>query len=154
MPGQGKYGTVYDQLSSKRPLHERLFASSPQYDGSYTLDKLVATANAKLMPAVQQGDLTLFPSVDMNYGGAPTFGDVVTGDAGKPATAYTPNPASPGEGNGADPTKMPDAALQPTDIKPGFVPGENGTAEPASTSPIVSSTTLGRPLVLGSGPRP
>ena len=154
MPGQGKYGTVYDQLPVKKPVLERLFRSSPQYDGSYTLGKLVDAANAQLLPDVQQGDLTLFPSVNMNFGGAPKFGDVVTGDAGKPSTAYTPNPASPGEGNGADPTKMPDAALQPGDIKPGFVPGENGTAEPASTSPIVSSTKLGKPLTLGSSPKP
>lgn len=154
MPGQGKYGTVYDQLSMKKPMHEKLFGSSPQYDGSYTLDKLVNIANAKLIPSVQQGDLTLFPSVDMNYGGAPKFGDVVTGDGGKPSTAYTPNPASPGEGNGADPTKMPDAGLHPVDIKPGFVPGENGTAEPAGASASVSATVLGKPLVLGSSPKP
>lgn len=154
MPGQGKYGTVYDQLPVKKPLFEKLFASSPQYDGSYTLGKLVDTANAKLLPPVQQGDLTLFPNVDMNYGGAPKFGDVATGDAGKPSTAYTPNPASPGDGNGADPTKMPDAGLHPNDIKPGFVPGENGTAEPAGTSATMGATTLGKPLVMGSSPKP
>ena len=55
MPGQGKYGTVYDQLPTKKPLLEKLFKSSPQYDGSYTLGKLVdtATVSARLGQAGQ-----------------------------------------------------------------------------------------------------
>jgi len=153
MPGEGKYGTVYDKLPAKKPLLEKLFKSSPQYDGSYGHTKLVDTANARLIPALQQGDLQLYPSVDMNYGTAPKFSDVQVGDAGKPGTPYTPNLASPGEGNGADPTKMPDAGLVPTDIRPNFVPGENGTMDPAAAVPAVSATMLGKPLVMGQSPK-
>lgn len=154
MPGQGKYGTVYDKLPVKKPLLEKLFKSSPLYDGSYGHDKMIDTAKAKLVPAVQQGDLQLFPSVDMNYAGGPTFADVVVGGAGLPGTPYTPNLASPGDGNGADPTKMPDPGLTPSDIKPNFVPGENGTLDPAVGASMTSSTTLGKPLVLGVSPKP
>jgi len=154
MPGQGKYGTVYSTLASKKPLLEKLFASSPQFDGSYTHDKLVETANAKLLPPVQQGDPTVLPSVKTDYGDAPKIGDVQVGGEGRPSTAWTPNPASPGAGNGADPTKMPDAGLQPTDIKPNFVPGEGGTEDPAQTSSTMGSFTLGKTLTLGSRPKP
>lgn len=153
MPGEGKYGTVYDKLPVKKPLLEKLFKSSPLYDGSYGHMKLLDTANAKLIPATQQGDLQLYPSVDMNYGGAPVLADVQVGDAGKPGTPYTPNIASPGAGNGVDPTKLPDAGLTPTDIKPNFVPGMNGTMEPAQGSATTSSTVLGKPLIPGQGPK-
>jgi hypothetical protein len=153
MPGVGKYGTVYDKLPAKKPLLEKLFRSSPMYDGSYGHAKLVDTANAALIPAVQHGDLQLYPSVDMDYGAAPKFSDVQVGDAGRPGTPYTPNLASPGEGNGADPTKLPDSGLVPTDIRPNFVPGENGTLEPAAAAFAVSTTKLGKALTLGQSPK-
>jgi len=35
----------------------------------------------------------------------PDYGQVATGDAGKPASAWVPNPVSPGQGNGVDPSK-------------------------------------------------
>ena len=50
-----------------------------------------------------------FGTFDMDYTAAPNYKDVVTGDAGKPASAWVPNPSSPGVGNGVNPYNQSDA---------------------------------------------
>jgi hypothetical protein len=155
MPGLGKYGTVYDALAAKKPLFEKLFPSSPQYNGSLTQAKLLEIAQANLAPPIQSGDSALFPNgVNLDYSGAPKLSDVVVGGEGKPGTPYTPNPASPGEGNGVDPAKLPDVALTPADLKPNVVTGQGGTADPFASSATVGATVLGKALTLGVSPKP
>ena len=46
-------------------------------------------------------------SRDFASNGAPNYADVEKGAGGKPASAWTPNPASPGEGNDVNYASMP-----------------------------------------------
>jgi hypothetical protein len=50
-----------------------------------------------------------FGTFDMNYTTAPNYDDVESGAAGKPASAWVPNPSSPGEGNGVNPASQSEA---------------------------------------------
>ena len=63
-----------------------------------------------------------FGTVKLNYSenNPPDYADVDTGPGGLPASAWVPNPASPGEGNGLNAAEMP---------KP---PDDYGTQEPAT----------------------
>lgn len=158
MPGTGKYGTTYDRLAKKKPILEKLFKSSPEYDGSYKHIDLIKVANADLVPdGVQVGDPLLFPTgVDFSFGGAPDLSSVTTSNQqplkGWPSTPYTPNLMSPGQDPAAigdnvavnvDPFKVDDPNLTTTDLKPGIVPGQtDDTVSPDSTSVDISSTTL------------
>lgn len=75
-------------------------------------------------------------SFSRDYKGAPNILDVETGGAGKPASPFVPNLASPGPGsvNPADQPEfngeLPDASTQTTS----FGTGLGGTANPAETS--------------------
>lgn len=156
MPGTGKYGTTYDKVAKKKPTLAKLFATDPQYDGSYTHDALIKLANQVLVPAHQAGDPTLFPAgVDLNFAGAPDFNDVTTStkkpNQGWPMTPYTPNTMSPGADPAAtgdnvatnvDPFKVGDPGLTPTDIKPNFVPDTDGVVEPDETATQIGSSVL------------
>lgn len=166
MPGLGKYGTVYDKLAKKRPLLEKLFKSSPQYDGDLTHSKLVAISNAKLVPTVQQGDIQMFPvPVDLNFDKSPKLTDVTTSTKenhkGWPSTPFTPNQVSPGADPAAvgdviatnvNPNKQDDPGLTPTDINSRFVADADGTLDPNKSAADVGSLQLNaqkETLVLG-----
>jgi hypothetical protein len=166
MPGNGKYGTTYDKLPKKYPVMEKLFKTSPEYDGTYKHSDLLAVANKELVPqGVQKGDPLIFPGgVDFTYGGAPNLADVTTSNKqpnkGWPATPYTPNPVSPGQDPAAvgdnvvvnvDPLKIDDPNLTPADLKPNVVPGKtDNTQSPSSTSgDVAKEDTLGATLKLG-----
>lgn len=170
MPGLGRYGTVYDKLARKRPLLEKLFKSSPQYDGDLTHNGLIAISNANLIPASQVGDIQVFPTpVDLNFGRSPSFDDVTTStkenNRGWPSTAFTPNQVSPGADPAAigdviatniDPNKQDDPNLMPTDINPRFIPDANGTLNPNRSAADVSSLQLNsqrETLIFGQSPK-
>lgn len=86
-------------------------------------------------------------------GGPPNYNDVKTGGGGLPSTAFVPNPASPGEGNGVNAEAKPEAkdfAAQISDRKPS-TPGAGSAANEDSRNPAVMSkamktTTLGQSL--------
>jgi len=89
-------------------------------------------------------------------GGAPNYKDVKTGGGGLPSTAFVPNPASPGEGNGVNAEAKPEAkdfAAQIGAKKPS-TPGSGAAANEDSRNPALTSaamkTTLG--LFLGKSP--
>ena len=90
-------------------------------------------------------------------GGPPDFKDVKTGGGGLPATAFVPNPASPGEGNGVSADAKPEAkdfAAQISAKKPS-TPGAGAAANedarnPASTSKAMKTSTLGQ--LMGKSP--
>lgn len=170
MPGLGKYGTVYDKLAKKRPLLEKLFRSSPQYDGDLTHIKLIAISNANLIPASQAGDTQMFPvPVDLNFDKSPNLADVTTSTKenhkGWPSTAFTPNPVSPGADPAAvgdviatnlDPNKQDDPNLTPVDVNQRFIPDTNGTLSPSKSATDVGSLQLNaqkETLVLGQSPK-
>lgn len=88
--------------------------------------------------------------------GPPNYNDVKTGGGGLPATAFVPNPASPGEGNGVNAAALPEAkdfAAQISAKKPS-TPGSGPAANEDARNPALTSaamkTTLG--LFLGKSP--
>lgn len=77
-------------------------------------------------------------------GGPPNFNDVKTGGGGLPATAFVPNPASPGEGNGVNASSIPDAkdfAAQISAKKPS-TPGAGAAANEDSRNPSSTSKAM------------
>lgn len=91
---------------------------------------------------------TLFPGgVDMEYGGAPDISSVKTGGEGLPAGPRVPSTASPGEGEGSNPTAIPEVEAV------GGHDGELGSvASPASTSPSSGNGLLTAPQTTGRSP--
>ena len=95
---------------------KKVFSSSPLYNGQLSdaiLEKnfsiLVMDSTLKDLDASgNPKDATnpMFPEYNRDYVGGPD-GTLKGNISGAPASPYVPNPTSPGEGNGADPTKKP-----------------------------------------------
>lgn len=163
MPGTGKY-TTFDPVPTKDPAVgkgksdlvalSKIFKTSPlKNDGS---NRTTANAMGQAFltpPSVDDGGY-MYGVVDLNYGLAPDLAaDVKTGGAGLPSTAWTPNLNSPGEGNGADPTKV--DPMDPTILpKPSLSldPAGEGLVSPKATAQQISSITLGAVLTPGKRP--
>jgi len=83
-----------------------------------------------------------FGTYDLNYSNSPNMQNVETGGGGLPASAYVPNPTSPGPGSvfasdqDAYTGEIPDAGVE-------FGTGLGGLAEPSSTSKGISSQAIG-----------
>jgi len=162
-----------------------LFDTIFHHKGSLlTHEQLVAVAAALLTPAFAVNgapptglpntndvpgpmcDPQMFPNgVEMDYNRAPSYPQIIDaamghkGAEGWPTTVYTPPLASPGAGNGADPTKIPVTDITEQTIKPDYAgPGStDGTVAPATTSAQVSATKLDPTkelLVKGAHPQP
>jgi len=109
----------------------------------------------------------MYNQVDLRFAGrrssgvddayaSPNLSEVVTGGEGLPASPYTPNPASPGEGNGTDPFSQPEFTGDlPYSGDPDqatasqFGRGEGASANPASTTAEVARATIGK-FMLGT----
>jgi hypothetical protein len=119
------------------------FPTSPLYT-DYNDDRLVRMI---YQSTVLDGTVTNglgFPNFNPEYtaNGSPNFDNVDTGGEGKPATPYTPNPASPGAGstNAAD---QPEFTGTIPDSSPEFGSGLGGLVSPSITSAEIQSQTLG-----------
>lgn len=91
---------------------------------------------------------TLFPlGVDMDYSGAPDIDAVTVGGGGLPAGPRVPSTASPGQGEGSNPTAVPEVAAV------GGHDGDLGSvASPASTSSASGNGLLTKPQTTGTSP--
>ena len=180
------YNTIIAPLPNGKPLGSRnneslkgIFATSPLYTQAESSvegeDKLKLTE-----PDLKQWFLDhvvngAVPGSDGYYGftenyskdftgagasvpgGPPNYEDVKTGGGGLPATAFVPNPASPGEGNGVNAEAKPEAksfAGQISNKKPS-TPGSGAAANeparnPAETSKAMKTATLGQ--LMGKSP--
>lgn len=104
----------------------------------------------ELLNSTVQNGYGFSEGVSLNYDGAPDFTDVPEGAA----SAFLPNPTSPGEGNGANPNAKPDApdAFKNASANPGTFPGgptvTPGEVSPADTTAKIGATGLDG-LVLG-----
>lgn len=162
MPGTGKY-TQFDPIPSKDPAVGKAISETDKLRGMFSTSPLKNDGtNRKL--ADDQGTAFLTPDkvddggymfgvVDMKFGNAPDPKDVPTGGGGLPSTAWSPNLNSPGEGNGADPTKV--AAMDPKNVPTANVsldPAGDDTQNPAVTSKQISSIKLGDALTMGKRP--
>lgn len=187
MPGNGKYGNyTYDMVKGNTVTDTELFKTIFHHEDSLlSHEELIAVAAALLTPSVAANsaapisglpntqpvagpmcDPQMFPEgVSLDYSGAPSYHavkDIIgpkKGAEGWPTTPYTPPLASPGQGNGADPSKIPTTEITETVIHEWYVPGSEmteGTVMPATSAPQVSSTKLSATedtLVKGEHPK-
>lgn len=159
-----------------------IFPSSPIYKAEYTTEAVknvgIATLNGAggpgdNVPGVSVADGVvddggyMFNQVDLRFAGrraggvdelyaSPNLEEVVTGGEGLPASPYTPNPSSPGEGNGADPFAQPEyTGNLPYGGDPGqasatqYGRGEGSSANPVNSSAEISRATIGK-FMLGT----
>ena len=155
--GDGSVGTVNGYSTSNYTLLHSLFPS-PITDGLISdASQLEAYAKTIKNPSAQNGFQFDSP-VNMMFQGNPDIGspphtpDIEYKDPGDPASAWVPNPMSPGAGNGTDPLKVPKPPA-------GFGDKEHATdtpfvgnnlADPATTTKkIVGANTLGEALIMG-----
>ena len=87
---------------------KKVYSSSPVYKKDLTDEKVTEMFDTFVMGDTTDDGGHMFGVVSLSYGGAPD-GTVKSDIPGGPASPYVPNPTSPGEGNGADPTKKPEA---------------------------------------------
>ena len=126
-----------------------IFSTSPVLTGDLSVAERRQVYADLLNSTVQNGH-GFSEGVNLNYEGAPDFSDVPEGAA----SAFLPNPTSPGEGNGANPNAKPDApdVYKNATSSPGTFPGGPTVApdevSPADVATKVSSTSLDG-LVLG-----
>ena len=83
-----------------------MFQSSPinvADENSYKSAALALLLDGEVKDNQQVGTVNR----DFASNGAPTYADVKTGPGGDPASAWTPNPSSPGEGNDVNYKSMP-----------------------------------------------
>ena len=120
---------------------QAMFASSPIYNG-YDRPSVQALGIYALQTGVVNDSGHTFGLFDRDFTGVgassqtPDLAAVVTGPGGLPGTPYTPNTASPGEGNGVNYTALP--VPPPTDA-----PGDNGSlASPSSTTQLIAAETF------------
>ena len=119
------------------------FPTSPLYT-DYNEDSTVKEFfQAKVLDGSVQGGLGI-PNFNPEYtaNGAPDLDAVETGGGGKPATPYTPNPASPGAGS-TTAADQPEFTGTIPDSAPEFGSGLGGLVSPKTTSAEIQSQTLG-----------
>ena len=126
-----------------------VFGTSPILSEDLTPTERRQTYEKVLNSTVQNG-YGFSEGVNLNYDGSPDFTDVPEGAA----SAFLPNPTSPGEGNGTNPNAKPDApdVYKNATSNPGTFPGGPAIApdevSPADVASKISGTSLGG-LVLG-----
>lgn len=166
MAGQGKYTTYISSDTTKTTFFRKLYGTSPFSDPSvYAKDDNIKVAeavaqagNAFLLAVgngrVQDGDSGHFPngvSMDYSYAAedaaaAPDLTTVKWSDRGDPANPYFPDLVSAVDAVPRDT----DPSIKPTDIKPNYTPGQDGTVNPAVTNDAVDAAgQLLAPIVKG-----
>ena len=148
-----KQGTTMTDASARALGHRcqetlsSLYSSSPLYTG--TPDQLLddGSLGAPMREwydtnvlNIAQNQNSLFGEVSMDYGTAPDISTVAGGGEGAPAGPYVPNPASPGEGNGANPAAQPAPPDGYADSLPSS--GMGSTEGPSQTSPAQGGFSL------------
>jgi hypothetical protein len=107
-----------------------MFPQSPIHSGDIDNDSVKAQAEELLLQGVvasSGGDWGFNPAFDRDFTDAPNIpADITTGGGGLPATAWVPNPSSPGEGS-VNPLEQPNP---PADMRGG--PGSPSNPFPAS----------------------
>ena len=143
-----KQGTVNPPLSERgmgKSASNDLkasYASSPVYN-ELTEDSIKEQYQKEVLDGdVNDGGHT-FGVFNRDYVDSPDMGDVETGGEGKPASAFVPNPVSPGEGSvdPSDQAEAPEGFGQTPSATP-FV-GVGSQLSPKASSEAISRHTLG-----------
>lgn len=165
-PGGGRHSYYPDTLPTRLKPSEtikKMFATSPQYDGSYGQQQIVDTANAILAAGTigtgGEGNVNyMFPEgVKMDYQDSPDIRTVQWTIPGDPSTPYTPDLRSPGVADGValnDLDGNPVTNFQSIESAPGDEQSvstlkptlnvdspENSTRSPADTSKLIAAGT-------------
>ena len=96
-------GSLARVSSSNTGRLQTIFKDSPIYKGEINDSKLLEDYRKVLTGITNDGGHT-FNTISMDYEGSgdqtpPSYGDVKTGGEGLPASAWVPNPSSPGPGS-------------------------------------------------------
>lgn len=127
--------------STSTSMLKAVFASSPIHSGELTDDLVTEQYENEINGELDDGG-HLFGKVNLDYVD-PNGSKVETGGGGLPASPYLPNPVSPGEGNGADPTKQHKAPDGYGTIPTNTVYGAGGsTTDRIETSSKIGVTKL------------
>tara|TARA_B100001250_G_scaffold400423_1_gene410945 strand:+ start:901 stop:1371 length:471 start_codon:yes stop_codon:yes gene_type:complete len=121
---------------SNRAALKSMFSSAP-YFNDYNKEAVQALCQSELLDGEVNDMGHTFGTFNKDYSDAPDYGDVDTGGAGKPASAWVPNPASPADGVN-NPGSIPDA---PDGY--GQTPADNwGSGIGSQLSPKASSAAI------------
>ncbi len=118
------------------------FASSPLFNG-LTPEEIRKKYQEEVLDGVINDGGHTFGTFNPNYEDAPSMKDVETGGSGKPASAFSPNPSSPGEGSTSpeDQPEAPDGFGETPSATP--FAGVGSQLDPKASSEIISKQTLG-----------
>ena len=120
-----------------------IYSTSPINKGDLTVDSIKSQFQSEVLDGVTNDGGHTFGEFSNDYSDAPDYGDVPTGGGGAPASAFVPNPSSPGEGS-VDPTaqpKAPDGFGQTPSATP--FAGVGSQLSPKAASEKISGHTLG-----------
>lgn len=121
-----------------------MYSTSPINTGDMSPEDIKAAYQNDVLNGITNDGGHTFGEFSKDYSDAPDYDDVETGGEGKPASAFVPNPSSPGEGEGTNPTAQPEA---PADFgtvassTPGS--GVGSKLSPKASSSAISGQTLG-----------
>ena len=142
-----KQGTIEVNASTRALGASDTSSMQTSYPGApswvLTGDDLKAQFQELVLDGVVNDSGHTFGEFDRDYSNAPAYGDVETGGSGLPASAWVPNPASPGAGsvNPADQPSPPDGfGTSPSDT-PGV--GVGSQLSPDEASAAIAGHTLG-----------
>lgn len=144
-----KQGTVTSPVTDKdlgragSTELQAIFATSPIYAGDISPDSIREDYQATVLDGeINDGGHT-FGTFQPDYSGAPNMADVETGGGGAPASAFVPNPSSPGQGS-TSPTDQPEAP-DGFGLTPSATPfaGVGSQLDPQESSAAISGQTLG-----------
>ena len=128
--------TTASGSKSNQQALKSMFGGAPYY-ADYTKEALKAIGQALLLDGVVNDGGHTFGTLNRDYTDAPDYGDVETGAAGLPASAWVPNPSSPTDGVN-NPGSIPAA---PDGY--GETPADNwGSGVGSQLSPAASSTQI------------
>ena len=127
---------------ANRAALKSMYASAP-YFNDYTMEALQSLGQSLLLDGEVNDMGHTFGSVSRDYSDAPDYGDVETGGAGLPASAWVPNPASPTDGAnnpGSIPAPPDGYGTSPAD---NWGTGVGSQLSPASSSAAISAQQIG-----------
>ncbi len=118
-----------------------MFSTSPLHE--MTAEGIREKYQSEVLDGVTNDGGHTFNEQNMGYPDAPSYDDVPTGGGGAPASAFVPNPSSPGEGS-VDPStqpKAPDGFGETPSATP--FAGVGSQLSPKASSEAISSQKLG-----------
>ena len=129
--------------TSNTKLIKELFLGSPINNGSMTDESVTKFYQDNVMDGIINDGGYYFGEFNTSYEDAPSYKNVKTGGGGLPASAFVPNPVSPGEGSG-DPADLP-SPPEGFGESPNSIPFSGGgvNLDPKTLSKEISGTKLG-----------